>query len=241
MATIEQNGWADSAEAWIRAVDEGDPSRSLILDPPMLALFEGAAGEYVLDVGCGEGRFCRMLSTLGMRTTGIDPTGRLLEEARLRHPEGAYVEGSAEDMPFESASFDRVVSYVSLVDIPDHRAAIREMARVLRPGGLLVVANLNSFVTAQPWGWIRDEDGSPMHYPLDEYGFEHAEWVSWKGIKILNWHRPLSEYMAAFLAENLILKSYAEPHPSADALARDPSLHKDIRVPLFNIAVWRKP
>ena len=67
--------------------------------------------------------------------TGIDPTQSLLEVARKRDPSGDYRPGRAEQLDFDDASFDLVVSYVTLVDIADFRTAIREMARVLRPGG----------------------------------------------------------------------------------------------------------
>ena len=51
-------------------------------------------------------------------------------------------------MPFPGASFDLVVSYLTLIDIADFRLALQEMVRVLQPGGTLLIANLNSFVTA---------------------------------------------------------------------------------------------
>ena len=101
-----------------------------------------------LDVGCGEGRFCRMLKAAGVNATGIDPTPAILEVARKRDPSGDYRLGRAEQLEFADASFDLVVSYITLVDIPDFRAAIREMARVLRPGGSLLMANLTGYISA---------------------------------------------------------------------------------------------
>jgi ubiquinone/menaquinone biosynthesis C-methylase UbiE len=131
-----------------------------------------AAGRYqcALDVGCGEGRFCRLLKSAGVTVTGIDPTVRLLDVARQRDPTGDYRIGVAERLEFESESFDLVVSYVTLVDIVDFRTAIREMARVLKPGGSLLVANLAGFISAgAAQGWVRDEAGRRLHFPVDRY------------------------------------------------------------------------
>jgi len=88
---------------------------------------------------------------------GIDPTVQLLDVARQRDPAGDYRMGVAERLEFESGSFDLVVSYVTLVDIVDFRTAIREMARVLQPGGSLLVANLTGFTSAcAAQGWVRE-------------------------------------------------------------------------------------
>ena len=71
-----------------------------------------------LDVGCGEGRFCRMLNARGVEAVGVDPTSALIAVARTRDTCGSYVEGIAERLPFRERAFDLVVSYLSLIDIP---------------------------------------------------------------------------------------------------------------------------
>ena len=63
---MENGGWSDSAAAWIAALgDEGDFTRRYVTDPAMVARIEGRAFRVALDVGCGEGRFCRILRRLG--------------------------------------------------------------------------------------------------------------------------------------------------------------------------------
>ena len=114
--------------------ERGDWAREHVLDPVMLCRVAEGRFERALDVGYGEGRFCRMLSAAGLAATGIDPTGPLIETARQRDPSGDYRLGEAGELEFEAASFDLVVSYLTLIDIADFRAAIDEMARVLKPG-----------------------------------------------------------------------------------------------------------
>ena len=160
-----QSDWDASAEAWIESLKTGgDFSRVAVLDRPMLAAVHASGARRVLDVGCGEGRFCRMIAETVPQVVGLDPTVRLLSEAR-KLGGAQYAQGRAEDMPFEDGDFDMVVSYLSLIDIPDSAAAIAEMARVVRPGGYVLIANLNSWVTAaqiKGCGFVRNKQ-EPQH------------------------------------------------------------------------------
>ena len=83
-------GWDELAKAWIASMGErGDWSREHVLDAAMLARIGARRFRSALDVGCGEGRFCRILQQRGLATIGVDPTAALLEEARRRDPAGA--------------------------------------------------------------------------------------------------------------------------------------------------------
>lgn len=230
---MENNGWDDSAEAWIADMGaEGDFSRRHVLDAPMLARIRGRDFRNALDVGCGEGRFCRMLAAEGIATIGIDPTARLLAAARTRDPQGHYLQGRAEALPFDDASFDLVISYLTLIDIEDYAGGIAEMARVLRPGGSLLIANLNSFSTAGDW---TAEGKAASGFLIDNYLDERAEWESWNGMLIRNWHRPFHLYMQALLSHGLRLAHFDEPAPT-DGDAQTVARYR--RAPWLHIMEW---
>ncbi|WP_312526833.1 class I SAM-dependent methyltransferase [Paracoccus sp. (in: a-proteobacteria)] len=230
------NGWERSAAAWIADMGEnGDFSRRHVLDGPMLARVRTKPHRNALDVGSGEGRFCRMLQEMGLTTIGVEPTQTLRATAQSRDQTGTYVAARAEDLPFEADQFDLVVSYLTLIDIDDIDAAIPEMARVLKPGGSLLIANLNSFSTAGEWHRLLD--GSP-YFRMDNYLEPRAEWVSWRGVSIRNWHRPMQSYMQRLIATGLQLSHYEEPAPTGGERRR---ADRFARVPYFHVMEWTKP
>ncbi|SDS39217.1 class I SAM-dependent methyltransferase [Bradyrhizobium canariense] len=233
------NGWDHSAQAWLDSMGErGDWAREHVLDPVMLSRVAAGRFRTALDVGCGEGRFCRMLKGAGVTATGIDPTRPLLETAKRRDPTSDYRPGGAERLEFETASFDLVVSYLTLVDIADFRTAIGEMTRVLKPGGSLLIANLTGFTSAcAAQGWVKDEDGRHLYFPVDCYLDEFPFWLEWAGIRIENWHRPLAAYMTALLESGLNLTFFSEPEPvSGEGTRRDDFR----RVPWFVVMEWQR-
>lgn len=102
------------------------------------------AGGEVLEVAVGTGRNLPFYPE-GIRLSGIDLSPAMLDLARSRAAElGREIdlrEGDAHALPYADASFDTVVCTFSLCNIPDERRAISEMHRVLRPGGLLILAD----------------------------------------------------------------------------------------------------
>lgn len=231
--------WSQSAEAWIQQL-ENDTSRHALLDRRMLEAMGRVEGLRIADIGCGEGRFCRMLQERGAWTIGVEPTPELVAEARRLDPQGAYIQATAEEMELEP-DLDWAVFYLSLVDIPDILEAVRRAAGALKPGGRIINANLNPFVTCFANPWHEGPQGERLHIMVDDYPQAKAQRVGWRGIEIINFHRPLEQLLAPFLGQGLILESYTEPTPTDDEVARWPAVEPHRRVPLFHIQVWRKP
>ena len=104
-----------------------------------------SADDDVLDVACGTGNATLPGARTGARVTGLDLTPRLLEEAQAAaQAEGLqveWVEGDAEQLPFEDASFDVVLSTFGCMFAPRHDVAAAEIARVLRPGGRIGICS----------------------------------------------------------------------------------------------------
>ena len=231
-------GWDESAQAWIASLgDEGDWGRSHVLDAPMRARLGDRGFRRAVDIGCGEGRFCRMMRAAGLDTVGIDPTTALIDRARALDPDGDYRVGRAEALDLDDASCDLAVSYLSLVDIDDLDAAVGEAHRVLEPGGIFLIANLQSFNTAaDPIGWDHGPDGT-RRFSIDHYLQVRPVWIAWRGIRIRNWHRPLSIYMASLLDAGFTLRHFAEPMPYG---VEGEKADRYRRVPNFLLMEWQK-
>ena len=234
--TKTDTGWDASAEAWLATMGEaGDWGRRAVLDPVMLDLARGYGGA-ALDIGCGEGRFVRMLRAMGFAVAGIDPTARLIAFAQAKDPDSDYRICGAEALPFADAAFDLCVSYLSLIDIEGLDQAIAETARVIKPGGGFLIANLSSINSAGVWDY--GLTGKPRHYGVDHYMQERLVRQRWNGIDIVNWHRPFSTYFELLLRHGFMLKRFLEPMPHGDYRGKDPKFE---RVPNFVVMLWEKP
>ncbi len=97
----------------------------------------------VLEVGCGTGLILQRIAPLAERAIGIDVSAGMLERAAARNLE--VVRGDARRLPFVDEAFDVVCSFKMLAHIPNVERAVREMARVTRPGGHLLLEFYN------PW------------------------------------------------------------------------------------------
>jgi SAM-dependent methyltransferase len=126
------------------------------------------AGTRVLDVACGTGNAAIPAARLGARVTGLDLVPKLLdggrEKAAAAGLEIDWVEGDAEELPFEDGAFDRVVSTFGHMFAPRHRRVADEMARVCRKGGAIATCTWTPEGTV---GGVFRASGSYMPAPPD--------------------------------------------------------------------------
>jgi len=236
--------WISLAPAWIREIREGDNcSREGLLDGPMLGACGNVKGLRILDCGCGEGRFCRMLVERGAAyVLGLDLCAPMILAAKeLSSKKEEYQVADVQDLTFLSpGSFDLCVSYLNQCDLPDFTANNREVFRVLKPSGRFIVANLHPMRSAVG-RWQEDADAKKLHVILDNY-FDQTE-RHWKmlGVYFTNFHRTLSTYLEGFLSAGFIIEKVAEPTVSSEKLCNYPQLEDELRVPNFIIYILRKP
>lgn len=233
-----REAWEHSAGPWVEYMDRGDPHRIELLDPLLVGLVkEFQPHGKALDIGCGEGRFSRILSSLGYQTVGIDFSKTIIASARARGQEN-YVLGDALSLPLRACAFGLTILYLVLLDVEDLKSALAEATRVTESGGVMIVCNLNAFITSSG-GWIKDGEGLKLHYPVDNYMEERSSWFSWEGVTVMNWHRPLSSFMTLMLQMGLVLRKFIEPAP--ESAMHNPKLDVHVRAPYFLVTVWQKP
>jgi len=112
--------------------------------------------DFVLDVGCGRAEYVRLLLKHSSNTFGIETSAQKLTECYRTHPElhERVIEASAEAIPFPDHCFDVVILNEVLEHVPDQDAALREIHRVLKPGGKLLLFCPNRVFLFETHGFI---------------------------------------------------------------------------------------
>ncbi|MEW6731005.1 MAG: methyltransferase domain-containing protein [Acidobacteriota bacterium] len=236
--------WLELSMAWIKETREGrNPTRNGLLDLPMLEACGSVEGLKIVDCGCGEGRFCRMLVERGAGyVLGLDLCEPMIEAARaLQSEREAYRIADVQDLGFiTDETFDLALSYLNQCDLPDFNANNREVFRVLRQGGRFIIANLHPMRSAVG-GWQMTPDGKKQHVILDNYFAEGERHWKMKEVALTNFHRSLSTYIRGFLDTGFSIVGIVEPTVTEEHLTLYPELDDELRVPNFIIYILRKP
>ncbi len=250
-----RRGWDDIATWWVsRYSSKGDVNREWVIDPALLRILGDVRGRKVLDAGCGTGYLSRILAKAGARVVGVDVSRRLLETARAEQDRERlairYRLGDLARLPrFRDGTFDIAVSNVVLQDVLRLRIAVREIHRVLRPGGRFVFSITHpAFEAPVPGRWvIEPADSERIEHRrgmlVDRY-FDRAA-VYWgpagKPLAV-GFHRPLRDYFEALHGAGFVVSRLEEPLPLPEALRRFPRDFRDmLRLPNFLIVEAVKP
>ena len=150
---------ADWYAGWVGP--EGSEHHRRLAIPALLDLLRPAAGEHVLDVGCGPGVLAPRIASAGTRYTGVDASRRLIAFARRHHgAQGRFVVGDAtrlrEVQGVEEGACDAAVFLLSIQDIDPLEGALRSAAWALRPGGRMVMLMTHPcfrIPRQSGWGW----------------------------------------------------------------------------------------
>ena len=140
----------------------------------LLDLLQPRRGEMILDVGCGTGVFTLNILGLGTRVIGLDISQPML--LRAGRKSGKYffqpVAGDMRFLPFADECFDRVVSMTAIEFIADGQAAVEDMFRVTKKGGVVVVTTLNSL---SPWADRRKKEADKGHSLFEKMIFRSPD------------------------------------------------------------------
>jgi ubiquinone/menaquinone biosynthesis C-methylase UbiE len=217
---------ADGYAEWAAGYDVAT-NPILHLEGPFTAeLFARIEVGTALDAACGTGRQTEVLAGLGHQVLGVDATPEMLERARERLSAAEFRPGLLTELPAESRSFDLAVCSLALTHLEDPVPAIRELARVVRRGGRVVISDVHPFLTAL---------GAQAAYRI---GDERAGYV----VSFVHWP---SVYLHAFRDAGLrvdgcheLLYRREEVDLWAGRVTLDPEVIVDALVGLPAVLVW---
>lgn len=187
-----------------------------------------------LEVGCGEGRVARELAARGHEVVAVDLTAALLEHARSAAPSLQYARADAAALPIRDGSCDTVVAYNSLMDVEDMPAAVREAARVLKPKGHFCACIVHPMRDAG--AFESDEPDADFVVSGSYFGprpFKGTFGREGRTMTFEGWSYSLEDYSRAFEAAGLVLERLREPVPSKEALEKQRSWQRSMRIPMF--------
>lgn len=231
----QSNPWDEHADEFAQWINAREPVS--LHDGDMLSrlldLLGDIDGRDVLDAGCGEGFFSRILAARGACVTGIDLSPRLIEIARRKDPDQGIdyrVADLSKPLPGLHSRFPVIASYLVLNDVRDVEGFAATLASLLAPGGRLALSlnNPYSSVVRDHITDYFDADAIGTYSMLSEYG-----------ARISHFHRPLEGYLDAFLRTGLRLTKLADVIDLK--WDREWLLPKGYRFPLFMILAFDKP
>ncbi|MEU3337639.1 class I SAM-dependent methyltransferase [Streptomyces sp. NPDC002144] len=211
-ATYGTIGAAEVYRSWAPHYDAPGNQMIDVEQPVVRRLLDGLPVGTALDAACGTGRHTAHLHGLGHRVIGVDASPEMLARARERLPDVGFLQADLHRLPLPDDAVDTVVCTLALTHVPELAPVLAEFARVLRPGGHLVISDAH-LTGSYLWPTLPRRPGPDGRPSL-----------------LTEHHRPLSAYLAAALPLGFRVRHCEEPHrpraplpPPPDPLPTDMS------------------
>src|SRR2546422_3322582 len=238
---------ADTYDAYVGT--QADYYRTQVIGPGLLAACGKVRGQRVLDLGCGQGYFARLLAGAGATVIGVDISERQIAHARRReaeHPLGIEyfaLDAAKIDQEWPPSTFDRITSCIAFQDMPNPFRVMESVKILLKPRGrvvLLVEHQMNGTPLRE---WERDESGRKIALRVDRYfntGPRETTWTLNSGdtsrtFRFPSWNRTLEEWSTVFAQAGFLIAQLTEPRPTEKQVEQIPDLDDCSRIPYFLI------
>ncbi|MEV4351298.1 class I SAM-dependent methyltransferase [Actinoplanes sp. NPDC049596] len=194
----ERVGTVDGYRVWSATYDEPGNGLFAVEEPIVAEILDPVPVGVAVDAACGTGRYAGYLAGRGHRVIGVDSSPEMLAKARVRVPGADLRRGELHELPVPDGHADIVVCALALTHLADVGPAISEFARVLKPGGHLVITDVHpELIALGSVPRVRSADGTPGLLP----GYGHRA----------------SDYLRVALPLGLQPRRCEEPRMSGDA------------------------
>ena len=167
----------------------------------------------------------------------------MLQKARKKTEDTSilYIQMPIEDIDFKESEFDVVISSLAFHYIKSFREVAKKISNFLKSGGTFLFSVEHPIFTSQnEQDWYYDNDGNPMHWPLDYYQEEGIRNTSFLTEVVIKYHRTISTYMNDLISTGFTIKAVKEPMPSDEMLESIPEMVHETRRPMFLIILAEK-
>ena len=197
--------------------------------PALLDVLGEVRGLRVLDLGCGDGRFGRLLLDRGAAGyVGIDGSRLMVERAapglNVRH-------ARIEEFAAPAASFDVVVSRLALHYVENLAPVFDKVRAALTPVGRFVFSVEHPVITSSDRAW--GGRGQRQEWVVDEYFVTGRRETDWLGARVVKFHRTVEDYVRLVQSSGFSLETLREPGPTRAAIASEDEFRRRQRIPLF--------
>ena len=196
---------AEGYAAWAPRYDGPNPAVDAET-PVVREILSRAPRGAALDAACGTGRHAAHLHSLGYDVVGVDATEAMLDVARAKVPEATFRLGTLQQLPVDDAAVDVVTCSLALTHVEDIGPVVAEFARVLRPGGWAVLADVHPTTTSFGGAAVFPSEGEELALPY-----------------VPNLVHQASEYVTAARAAGLEVAECHEPRVPEAAIVTNPA------------------
>jgi ubiquinone/menaquinone biosynthesis C-methylase UbiE len=202
---VIEHDLASGYDAWAPVYDGPNPAVE-VDDGVVRDLLAAVPPGVALDAACGTGRHSRHLADRGFEIIGVDANRTMLARAEAKVPGGDFRVGDLRALPVDDAAVDVVVCSLALSHVPEVGPVLAEFARVVRPGGTVIVSDMHPlYVTF----------GGAAVFPAASEGFElHF---------VPNLVHPVSDYVRAAVDAGLVIRECHEPVVPDGAITGNPA------------------
>ncbi len=237
-----KTAWEANADTWTRQARAGyDIYRDYINTPAFLDMLPDITGLTGLDIGCGEGSNTRKVAELGAKMSAIDIAERFVKhanETETANPLGIdYQVADARELPFADVTFDFATAFMVMMDVMDPEKVLREIHRVVRPGGFFQFSILHPCFAPPYRKVLRHDDGKAYAVEIANYyavGKHYGQWYfsqtteeekrTTKPFQVPYIHLTLSMWVELLDNVGFQLKRFGEPKANDKVMRQCPEL-----------------